>query len=503
MWSKLSTSRFDFAAQAILYVAVAGVFGVFPALVTRDLNWCYSYMGPDSWDWLVNGLYWSGAPVTASFRPPGLPLVIAMLHRLSALPLLPFLNFAMFGLAAALLHRFVRLRHSALVAALAVLLFVSNGSLFGYARYVMAEVWTLPFLLGAAIAFVGAQEAPRKYFLCALLLSLGFLFHYAAAVVGLAFAVVLLLYRRATLATRTPWLALLTSTILPVLWVVARAVHNRARANGHNVEGLVDPSLHNVRYFAVVAVALVGVAALPLYLAGFARLLPRRGRRLDPWAQVVLFPLLSLALFFSLVYDWTDKRFLYYLFPFAIAVAAEGLAALADYARGGRLRTAVSAVALGIVLLWNRIPYPDATHTLVALTPRSFLDAAHGVQTAKMVALPSGWSLSLFTSDGFFAYDPPSKICAAPSEQAAVPAMRELLDGRLRPGEAIALASNSTKPETYWLETNRLSFALERPIVKPGEALFLVRPLLAPDPRALTTIGPFELFDLKAIGAAE
>ena len=154
-------------------------------------------MGPDSWDWLANGLFWSGAPVAASFRPPGLPLVIALLHRLQALPLLPYLNFAMLGLTAFLLHRLIRLRHSPLIAALAVLLLISNGSLFGHTRYVMAEVWTLPFLIGAAIAFVRSAEEPSQYLLCTALLSLSFLFHYAGAIVGLGFALALLLCRRA------------------------------------------------------------------------------------------------------------------------------------------------------------------------------------------------------------------------------------------------------------------------------------------------------------------
>ena len=68
----------------------------------------------------------------------------------------------MLGLATILLHRLIRLRHSPIVAAIAVLLFVSNGSLFGYARFVMAEVWTLPFLIGAAIAFVRAAGAAAR-----------------------------------------------------------------------------------------------------------------------------------------------------------------------------------------------------------------------------------------------------------------------------------------------------------------------------------------------------
>ncbi|MEO8276217.1 MAG: glycosyltransferase family 39 protein, partial [Thermoanaerobaculia bacterium] len=182
-------------------------------------------MSPDSWDWLANGLSWSGAPIDASFRPPGLPLVIAALHRLGVLNALPILNFAMLALAAALLYRWIRLRHSAVVAALACLLFVSNGSLFGYVRFVMAEVWTLPFLVAAAIAFTRAAARPRAYITCGLLLGESFLFHYAGAIVALAMAAALLFHRRADLRSRWPWLGLLSAMPLPAIWLVLRAQH--------------------------------------------------------------------------------------------------------------------------------------------------------------------------------------------------------------------------------------------------------------------------------------
>lgn len=63
------------------------------------------------------------------------------------------------------------------------------------------------------------------------------------------------------------------------------------------------------------------------------RLLATRRGRFSPWAQAVVYPLVALAIFFTLIYHWYDKRFLYYLFPFAVAAAAEGLALLVGFAR--------------------------------------------------------------------------------------------------------------------------------------------------------------------------
>jgi hypothetical protein len=492
------------AALAILCLAIGGAGGVLPSLAAPDLAWCYPYMGPDSWDWLVNGLFWSGAPLAASHRPPGLPLAIALLHRLQALPLLPFLNFAMLGLAAVLLHRLVRLRHTALVAALAVLLFVSNGSLFGYTRFVMAEVWTLPFLLAAALAFYHAEGEPRRYVPCALLLSLSFLFHYTGAIVGLAFVLAMLLHRRAALATRWPWIALLAALPLPALWLVVRAQHDRATRNIHDVERLVQPSFDNLWYYAVVATALLGIVVVPLYLLGFLRLAfvrDQRDPRRAPWVQAVLYPLVALGLFFTLIYHWADKRFLYYLFPFAIAVAAESLATLLQFARGGRLRAAGVMAVLALMLLWNRIPYPAATHRLLALSPREFVDAAGG-RPGTRLRIEAPWS-DLLTTDGFASWKRPAASCAQPEEQAATPALRVYLATHLAPDQPVALLTGTADPGIYWSERNHFAAALERPVVKPDEARFAVRLAGVPGPPAIASFGPFAVVDLQAPAAGE
>lgn len=454
-------------------------------------------MGPDSWDWLADGLYWDGVPLPSTHRPPGLPLIIALLHRLSAMPLLPYLNFAMLGLAAALLHRLVRLRHSGLVAALAVLLFVSNGSLFGYTRYVMGEIWTLPFLLGAALAFVRAASEPRSYLTCALLLSLSFLFHYAGAIVGVGFILAVLVHRRSALATRWPWLALLAALPLPAIWLVARALHNRSSRNIHVIERLIQPSFDNVWYYAVVATALLGLAVIPLYLAGLSRLLLVRALRVSPWSQAVLFPLVSLTLFFTLVYHWADKRFLYYLFPFAVAVAAEGLALLSEYARGGRLRAAGAGALLALMLVWNRIPYPDATHRLLALSPTLFVDVTREWPGSRLETEAAG-SVARFTADGFFAYERPAGGCLQAEERAATPALRAGLAALLAPAEPVALQSATADPGAAWSERRHFAVALERPVVKPDEARFAVRLAGLSGPPPVASYGPFALADQQA-----
>ncbi len=54
-----------------LLLLLAGVFGTIPvvrSLIVADLNWCYSYLASDSYDWINNGLYWAGAPLMPTAR---------------------------------------------------------------------------------------------------------------------------------------------------------------------------------------------------------------------------------------------------------------------------------------------------------------------------------------------------------------------------------------------------------------------------------------------------
>jgi hypothetical protein len=51
------------ASTGLAAAVVLGAWPVLRALRSDDLNWCYRYLGPDSYDWIANGLSWAGAPV--------------------------------------------------------------------------------------------------------------------------------------------------------------------------------------------------------------------------------------------------------------------------------------------------------------------------------------------------------------------------------------------------------------------------------------------------------
>ncbi len=72
-------------AILLTILACAGAFPVVRSLLVSDLSWCYPYVTSDSYDWIANGLSWAGENVSASWRPPGVPLLIAALFKLGLL----------------------------------------------------------------------------------------------------------------------------------------------------------------------------------------------------------------------------------------------------------------------------------------------------------------------------------------------------------------------------------------------------------------------------------
>jgi hypothetical protein len=205
----------------------------------------------------------------------------------------------------------------------------------------------------------------------------GYLFHSATAVAGIGLGVAFLLTRRGDLQRREVWQGLGGAVFFAGGWKLARELHHHLHPGGlqHDVEALLYLSAENVRFYAIAGLALLGLAILPLYGAGLLRLAARDFPD-RAWRATVISPLASLAVFWIFFYNWADKRFLYYLFPFCICLLAEGLDALATYARRGHLATALACAYLGAALLWNQIRYPSYGARYLALTPQDFLEAS-------------------------------------------------------------------------------------------------------------------------------
>ena len=490
-----------------LFLAAFATLGAFPvvrSLLVPDLSWCYPYLGSDSYDWIANGLSWAGENVAASWRPPGLPFLIAVLFKLGLLSLLPVVNVLVLGLTTAVLYLLLRERHGAWISACAAWFFFANDCVQDLTKYVLAEIYCTLFIVLAALFFVRAARDPRQYRTSALLLGAGFLFHGATVLAGVGFAAAFLLTRRSDLRRKEVWQGLLAAAFLAGGWRVARALHYQLHPGGprHDVEALLCFSAANLRFYAIAVPALLGLAVLPLYGAGFlrfaARDFPDRA-----WRAAVAAPLLSLSVFWLFLYDWADKRFLYYLFPFCVCLLAEGLESLAAYARRGRLATAFACASLGAALLWNQIRYPSYGIRYLALTPQDFLEAQvtelerplgkeiFHLAGARVLRLHGSFLASF--SRGLFDIRLRAAECAVPvPSSACLVALKANVDRLFAPGEAVGFSPPGS-PADRASSAKHFSEILGRPVVPPGEARLAVMARDATSKPPLASCGPYAL----------
>ena len=491
-------------AILLTILACSGAFPVVRSLLVSDLSWCYPYVTSDSYDWIANGLSWAGENVSASWRPPGVPLLIAALFKLGLLSWLPVVNVLVLGLTTAALYLLLRERHGPWTSACASWFFFANDYVQDITKYLHAEIYCTLFIVLAALFFARAARDPRHYRTSALLLGVGFLFQNATVVAGIGFAVAFFLTRWGDLRRREVWQGLGGAAFFAGGWTVARGLHYHLHPGGprHGVEALLYFSAENVRFYAIAGPALLGLAILPLYAAGFLRFaakdFPDRAYR-----AAVAAPLVSLGVFWFFFYDWADKRFLYYLFPFCICFLAEGLDVLAARARRGRPAAALACAYLLAALLWNQIRYPSYGIQYLALTPQDFLEASvteypspKGKVTfhlagARVVRLHGSFLESF--SRSLFDVRLRAAGCSVPvPSSACLVALKADVDLLFAPGEAIGF-SPFGPPADRSSSVKRLGDILGRRIVPPGEARIALLGRDASSRPPLASCGPYAL----------
>jgi hypothetical protein len=488
----------------LVFLAAAGATPVLRTLLVADLSWCYPYVTSDSYDWIANGLSWAGENVAASWRPPGLPLLIAALFKLGLLSWLPVVNVLVLGGTTAALYLLLRERHGTWISACASWFFFANDYVQDITKYLLADIYCTFFIVLAALFFARAARDPRHYRTSVLLLGVGFLFHNATAVAGIGFAVAFFLTRRRDLRRREVWQGLCGAAFFAGGWTVARALHYHFNpgAPRHGVEALLYFSAENVRFYAIAGPALLGLAILPLYGAGFLKLAARDFPD-RAWRAAVVAPLVALTAFWFFFYDWADKRFLYYLFPFCICFLAEGLDALAAWARRGRLAAALACAYFGAALLWNQIRYPSYGIQYLALTPQDFLEASvterpspKGKVTfhlagARVVRLHGSFLASF--SRSLFDFRLSAAGCSVPvPSSACLVALKADVDRLFAPGEAIGFSPAGPQADPA-SSVKRLADILSRRVVPPGEARIALLGRNASSRPPLATCGPYAL----------
>ncbi|HYL04737.1 MAG TPA: glycosyltransferase family 39 protein [Thermoanaerobaculia bacterium] len=406
----------------VLAALCLGVFaGLAPHLLYPDLNLDYPFVDGDSHDWIANGLRLAGHDVRYSGRPPLLPLALALLDRLGALPWWPLLGLAFYLATVVGFFTLAARRLPAAAAFAAALVLLAAYSLQGLALDLMADVPASCLILWSARAFLTAADRPRHYAWSGLLSGLAALTQPVGLLVVPAAAATLWVRRRRDLATRWPWIGAALAAACQGLWTLVRrhgfAVYGDSLKDPWRLFGF---HLSAVRFYLWNLVSMLGLPACLLLAAGIAAagwelwrgrdserqgtvsvrddavLTDGAGRdgighggtgrdgtvhdgRHAEQATAGLFALLLFAAllgFITFFYLWEGKRFVVYaVWPAGLLIAA-ALAPLARMQRaaGRACFAAVSALAIGGAAL--PLPLPARDGTWAALCPLPPL-AAH------------------------------------------------------------------------------------------------------------------------------
>ncbi len=315
----------DRCSLALALLCLLDLLALLPGLVPRDLNLAYGFMDGDSYDWIANGLRLAGADVRYSGRSPLLPLVIALLDRLSALRLLPLLLHGLFLITVLVFYKLAaRLvpRRAAFAAALALLVCFSLGNL---SLQVMADVPASCLLLFAVRSFLLAGEDRRRYLTGGLWAALAALTQSAGVLWVPAAAATVLIHRRRDLRSPWLWAGLLAP---PALMLLGAAIQppavNGAGGMARDQWSLVVLHFGSAPFYLYSLASLLGLPGALLMLAGGV-LTPRAALR-NAGRCLTLVLLASLALFFVFLYDFQAKRFVVYGVWLGGLLIAEALA---------------------------------------------------------------------------------------------------------------------------------------------------------------------------------
>lgn len=419
--------RRDFLGLALAGLCLLHLALLAPALVYPDLNLDYPFMDGDSPEWISAGLLLAGHDVRDPGRSPLLPLGIALLDRLGALPWLPVALQLLFHATILAFYALAALRGPRRAAFAVALALLASHSLHGMSLQVMADVPASCLLFLGCRAFVLAGTESRRYLASGLLGGLSALTQSAGLLAAAPAALTVLVHRRRDLRSGWLWAGALGFLALQGLWIAARlTVFGGVGTITARQWDLIEPGADSVLFYVFSLVSLLGLPGVVLLTAGLALAVRAARRDEDRLFWLTLFGVL--AAFFVLLYGFDAKRFLVYLAWPAGLLIADAL---------GRLRRGpIFAVAAVLLVAGSALPLPgegnDPSWAGVWPLPPVY---AHAPLTARPSGSPvlqtSGIALEAFPPADLLRFANLSRVRAARRAWSAAPRPKRLDPGRV------------------------------------------------------------------------
>lgn len=331
----------------------------------------YPWYFPDSFDWVVNGLSYSGitAPFPITHRAMLLPLLLSLLYRFGLEDFGVYYGTFSYLICCSVIYWGISRVSDRKTGCIAAILFALSSHIEGESAFIGSDLMALALLSGAAFSFVaflqkGVESGRRFLFLTAACAGLGIHSQYVGAILFPWFIAMLFLddkegRLKVTLGrlkqlvqSRSFYLAVIIAVTGGVLPLLPRlTIYHVFYESKVTHVGLVHPHFSGSFFYVFGLFSVFSWPVLLLAICGLFRKTAQESRLMV--VSMGLWALLIWA-FFAFLYSWYDIRLLIYTSPPVFFFAAKGLIGCLEFLRGhaGRLGPVLSAFLI-IVAGWG------------------------------------------------------------------------------------------------------------------------------------------------------
>lgn len=333
----------------------------------------YKYFTPDSYDWLVNGKYLF-VHEDITYRQPGLPLIIKLLMSINLLGLLPLINHIVLLIFLYSTYQVSLLinphRNRKYLALFLIYILFTNYYLQYFTNLILADIYAFTFI-SLAFYFLFKNQWKLSY----LFLGISWLFQNFAPVLIPVFMIYSLFVqhnrKKIIIKRLTEFVVYGIVFLLPCSWWLIYKTINFGNPFYTKVAQfeLLAPNFNSINYYVFNSLAIYGFILCFILIYFLVR-------TKDFWTNKMLISfIISIFItfiFWVVLYEWNDRRFLLYFMPFYMPLAYTSLLAINWHT--------VTLSFFSLILTLN---------TFISITPSKFeriLPVAPGVEIEKMVA---------------------------------------------------------------------------------------------------------------------
>ncbi len=348
----------------------------------------YPYMFPDSFDWLVNGLQYSGIlgewqPI--SHRGMLLTLIYSLFYKLDAINLAPSIGTLSHTMLAAYVLWVPINEFSCRVRVISALFILLSYTLLGQSAYIGADSLANLTVSVSALLLLEFLRDPKPAFLYYLAVICGLGVHsqniFPILLPTFFFSVVLGIskssrntYLRVLCSKHTVWAAIIFALIALSLIVPRLIFYNVFYEERVQHTSLIKLDFGGIRYYIESFLASFSPVICGLSCFGAYRALRRGSKQQDIGLFLALWAL-NVFGFFSLLYSWRDVRFWIYASTPIYILSAIGLDCILVKIK---LRICRYGIVFLCLIIAHCTPSIDPWDTLTTLTPTLAVDFGSG-----------------------------------------------------------------------------------------------------------------------------